>query len=377
MKKMIFALLVSLTSFSAVAEEAPLKLPATFNIDRQFKPVKPLKPQLSLNPRMRRGDEVGNGGDNLSVHFKAAAREVLSLLEENLTNPQFNIEMPKNFDLPRFKKLIEEQRGKEYIVVSTDEELFDKNSQVKEALNFPNGKDPQSSPIIDIAEEDLSLPLVVLNKDAWERHISLKTDLSLLVFHELSPLIGMLDDNGAVTEFLLKIIRKKNLLNAIQINGNRVMTMPPVEGARGNVVDDVELFKGLLELEKHLLEKTQRPSILGTFILKVDIYSVQKMRGYYRLHKKEDSLRKTLTFAYPVEMEDQSIQYVMEVKDEEFQNLKIKDRILQAFVAILYLKEADFTQAEMDKIIDLAIEISSCIDGEMAVNCWIPEVTRS
>lgn len=325
------------------------------------------------------GDEVGNGGDQNTIHFRTVARDILQLIIENQSHDSLKVEAPKSLNIEKLKDIILEQNGSSYIVISTDEILFDKNDQQKEALNFPRGKDITSPPFVNISDKDQLKPLIVLNQSAWSNHIKNKTDLSMLVFHELAPLADVLDDNGEISQFLRKIIRQKNYMSALETNGHRVMTMPPQSGSLGSILEDIELVEGIIELEKNLLARTQREAILGTILLTTDIYNVDKMRGYYRFYKSEESLKRTFTFAYPVEVENQdgtiTTQYVLEIKKNDFSKMKLRERILHTFVAFLYLKESEFNHSEMEKLIDLAIEITNCQTGEMLNLCWEAEVT--
>ncbi len=111
----------------------------------QSAPVGPTQQQL-IDLR-NQGDETGNGGDNITVHFKAEAQQVITILEH------FKDKIGVDVDL--LKGLFKEGTKRGIVVVSTEQKLYDKfavlnydaagtlesvSGEEKDALNFPNGK---------------------------------------------------------------------------------------------------------------------------------------------------------------------------------------------------------------------------------------------
>lgn len=298
---------------------------------------------------LKRGDEVGNGGDNITVHFKAAIYDVIQLLEKD-----HNIDL----DVNRLKELVSGEKQERLIVVATDETLLDKNGHRKEALNYPHGKLYSVKPQINLSKQDMGQPLIVLNKAAWNQHVNNKIDLSLLVFHELAPILGKLDDDGKLSESFKKLISERNREDSQRARGNRVETMLPDSESITSILVDRDLVEGILDLDKRVREKLGLDKVLGEFVFDVHVYNVNRLRGYYRIFRNKKHFTKTLTYAYPVELETGENRLILEIKKEEFQSAKLKTRILDSFVAMVYLRDDLMSVLEMEEVIKAAIEIT-------------------
>ncbi|MCO4793905.1 MAG: hypothetical protein KC493_09340 [Bacteriovoracaceae bacterium] len=295
------------------------------------------------------GDETGNGGDQVVVNFKSSIQEVIELIEEDGSI---------DIDTEKLKEMLADDKEERLIIISTNEVLIDKFGEEKEALNFPQGKSPTESPIVTIDKEEQDNPLIILNRNAWLEHLINNLDIRLLVFHEIIPVMGKLDDDGSMSRKFKKLIQNSRLRDLSRVHGRRVETRIPEQGYLGTILSNPELTKGLDKLEKDLREQTGRDQIIGTFVFDVEFYYVPELRGRYQLYRDGVNLRRTTTYSYPVELsqEDGSVvtKLLMEIKKEEFERLPLNDKILETFIALLHLREADLDYLEMEELIDLA-----------------------
>ena len=299
------------------------------------------------------GDETGNGGDQVVVSFKSSAQDVIDLIESDPSEGM-------NVDTTRLKAMLDGQGGERLIIVSTSEVLVDKFGEVKEALNFPNGKTKDAKPQIKIDDADLGNPLIVLNKSAWEKHIKFNLDLRLLVFHELIPVIGQLDDNGEMSKKFKELIKKERIRNIERFYGRRVETRMPqeIDGALpASILYEEKIVNELEKLQKHIEEKTGRAQVLGMYPA-IEFFYVSELKGRYQLFRDGINLKRTSVYSYPVEkiVDGEVIKTtpVLEIKKNEFDKLYIDDQVLEIFIAILHLREADIDLEEMEKLIEIA-----------------------
>lgn len=299
------------------------------------------------------GDETGNGGDQVVVSFKSSAQDVIDLLESDINNSV-------DVDADKLRSLLSGDNGERLVVVSTDEVLVDKFGEEKEALNFPNGKAPNAAPLIKIDEKDLSNPLIILDKSAWEKHIKFNLDLRLLVFHELVPIVGSLDDNGEMSKKFKELIKKERIRNIERFYGRRVETKLPqeIDGAvPASILHEVRITTELQRLQKHIEEKTGRAQVLGMYPA-IEYFYVSDLKGRYQLFRDGVNLKRTSVYSYPVEkvVDGQVVEtvQVLEIKKDEFDKLFIDDQVLEVFIAILHLREVDIDLEEMEKLIEIA-----------------------
>lgn len=316
----------------------------------------PQNPQAILQNKQG-GDEVGNGGDYVAVHFLTTANDIINVIEENQRDPSIKVQIPENLNFEALKNLIN-SKDKHIKVEVSDKKLIDKFGIEREALNFPNSHK------------------IVLYRPAWKKYLDQGRDLSLLVFHELLPLIGNLDDSAQYSIFLKEVMRKNNYREATRIHGAGIFTSLPNSVYEQNVLQDVDLFNGIRSLETHILNRTGLNEILGTEMLNISMHYVSNLRGHYRFQNKDEALKRTTTFAYPVEFEGKEIK-VLELDVVNFTGLSMKEKILHTFVAMLYLRTDLFNPLEMNHIVDTAVKVTECINGEMAELCWEPVVISS
>jgi len=298
------------------------------------------------------GDETGNGGDQVVVSFKSSAQDVVALLESDVNSTV-------DLDLDRLRSLLKGENGERLIVVSTNEKLIDKFGEEKEALNFPNGKTPDAAPAITIDESELGNPLIILNKKAWKKHIKFNLDLRLLVFHELVPIVGSLDDSGEMSKKFKELIKKERIRNIERFYGRRVETKLPEDAILTSILHEEKLTSELERLQAHIEEKTGRQRVLGFYPADIEVYYVDELKGRYQLFRDGVNLKRTSTYSYPVEKTDEdgnvlSTTLVLEIKKSEFDKLFIDDKVLEVFIGILHLREADIDLEEMEKLIEIA-----------------------
>ena len=320
------------------------------------------------NGESHSGDEKGNGGDTVTVHFRNTLWEVFRILKrfDNL-----------GIDLNKLRWLLrpEDQLPDEtrLILISTKTRLFDKDGNPKMSLNFPRGKSVHLYQEIKIPPQKLKYPLILLYEPDWLENINQNIDLRMLGFHEIAPIMGFPDKNGELSskfyQLLLKDAHQSSLVSNLMMGlpipfdpphrgqhqfADYYMLRPKLEIPRNGKIASLEqeasfipVLKLLTIINTLLAKRTFAKDYFFKDFKNTSFYKVDRLANVDSIPIGEsnsvyDETRFVTTFAYPVESVIDNIKLVrtnvVEILVPEFDNLTTLDQAIDLVYALLQIK---------------------------------------
>jgi len=319
------------------------------------------------NGESHSGDEKGNGGDTVTVHFKNVLWEVFRILDiyDNL-----GIDLNRLRWLLRPEELLPDETR--LILISTKIRLLDKDDNPKMSLNFPRGKSVHLYKEIKVPPHKIKYPLILLYEPDWLENIKQKIDLRLLVFHEIAPIMGFPDKNGELSAKFSQLLLEEtyqsslisNLIMGLPIpfdpHGQKQYLYASYYALRPKLEFPQNGQRAYLEQESSFIPVLDLLATINTFLAKrtfdrdyfyknlkdTQFYKVERLSNVDSIPKDEsnsiEESRFVTTFAYPVESVVDNFKLVrvnvVEILFSEFVHLSRLEQALDLVYALLQIK---------------------------------------